>query len=247
MNIQSFKYFIKSYISVVLFLPIAITLISCKSSDIRELTSQLQQSKKPLDSKTVVAGLKQALEVSTRNSVAKTSKVGGFSDNPLIHIAIPQELRKVESSLKKIGLGRHVDKFETQMNRAAESASKEATRIFIASITKMTFSDAWNILQGPDDAATQYFKQNTSAELSSKFKPVIKNSMGQIGFYDNYKNMLKTYQAIPFTKKPDLNIETYILQKSLDGLFTLVAQEEKMIRRDPAARVTDLLSRVFGE
>jgi len=246
MNIQSFKNFIKSYFSIVLFLPIAVILLSCKSSDVRELANQLQQGETPLDSKTVVAGLKQALEVSTRNSVDKTSKVGGFSDNPLIRIAIPQELQKVESSLRKIGLGRYVDKFETQMNRAAESASKEATRIFTSSITKMTFSDAWNILRGSDDAATQYFKQNTSSELSAKFKPIIKNSMGQIGFYDDYKNMLKTYQSIPFTQKPDLNIETYILQKSLDGLFALVAQEEKKIRQNPTARVTDLLKQVFA-
>jgi len=132
------------------------------------------------------------------------------------------------------------------MNRAAESASKEAKQIFISSISQMSFTDAWQILRGSDDAATQYFKRTTSLQLRSKFRPIIQKSMQKVGFYQDYRTLLKTYDAIPFTKKPDLNIETYILQKSLDGLFTLVAQEEKKIRHDPVARVTDLLERVFS-
>jgi len=232
--------------SIVLALPIILILISCKSSELRQIADSLQQERQPLDNKTVIEGLKQALEIGTSNGIAKTSKTGGFSDNPLIQIAIPQQLNKVESSLRKIGLNQYVDRFELQMNRAAESASKEAKQIFISSISQMSFEDAWQILRGPDDAATQYFKQSTDVQLRSKFRPIIQQSMNKVGFYKDYKALLKTYDSIPFTKKPDLNIETYILQESLNGLFLLIAQEEKKIRRDPVSRITDLLQRVFG-
>ncbi len=243
---QLLKNITQQYLSIILALPLAILLISCKSSELRQIADSLQQVQQPLDSKTVVAGLKQALEIGTSNSVSKTSKPGGFSNNPLIHIAIPQQLNKVDSSLRNIGLGRYVDKFELQMNRAAESASIEAKQIFIASISQMSFNDAWNILRGPDNAATQYFERTTNTQLRKKFRPIIKRSMEKIGFYQDYKILLKTYDSIPFTDKPNLNIETYVLQKSLDGLFVLVAQEEKKIRKNPAARVTDLLKRVFA-
>ena len=243
---QILRKLLKNYASILVALPLAISLLACKTSDLNKISQTLQQSHQPLDNKTVVAGLKQALEVSTDNSVKKSSKQGGFSENPVIRILIPQELHKVESSLKKVGLGNYVDRFEIQMNRAAESASKEAKEIFIVSITQMTFSDAWRILRGNDDEATQYFKRTTSAHLTNKFKPIIKRSMQTVGFYKDYRKLLKTYQSIPFTRKPDLDIENYILQKTLDGLFILLAQEEKKIRRDPAARVTELLRRVFG-
>lgn len=245
MMFQPLQSTVKRYQSIIFALPLAILLFGCKSTDLRQIADSLQQVQQTLDNKTVIAGLKQALEIGTSNSVTKTSKIGGFSNNPLIRIAIPDQLNKVESTLRKIGLNQYVDRFELQMNRAAESASKEAKQIFIASISQMSFSDAWQILDGPDDAATQYFKQTTNIQLSDKFRPIIKQSMQKVGFYQDYKNLLKTYESIPFTKKPDLNIETYILQKSLYGLFTLVAQEEKKIRHDPVARVTDLLQRVF--
>jgi len=245
-TLRVFRKSLKTYSSIFLALPLAISLLACKTSDLNRISQTLQQTQQPLDNKTVVAGLKQALEVSTDNSVKRSSKQGGFSDNPHIRILIPQELHKVESSLKKIGLGRYVDRFEIQMNRSAESASKEAKKIFIHSITQMTFSDAWKILRGKDDEATQYFKRTTSAHLTNKFKPIIKHSMKKVGFYKDYRKLLKTYQSIPFTRKPDLDIENYILQKTLDGLFTLLAQEERKIRHAPAARVTELLRQVFG-
>ncbi len=243
---QLLKTIIGRHLSIILALPLAVIFISCKSTDLKQITDSLQQLKQPLDEKTVVAGLKQALEISTGNSISQTSKVGGFSDNALIHIAIPEQLSKVGSTLRKIGLGQYVDSFELQMNRSAELASKGAEQIFIASISQMTFTDAWQILRGPDNAATEYFRRTTHVPLSNRFRPIIKHSMEKIGFYRDYTKLLKTYDSIPFTKKPDLNIETYILQKSLDGLFILLAQEEKKIRRNPVARVTALLERVFG-
>ncbi len=231
--------------SVVQSVILMMFLMSCQSVDLKQINDQLANSR-PLDNKTIVAGLKQALEVGTKNSVNLTSQKGGFSDNPLIRINTPQELDKLVSTLNKLGMGKYVSKFETQMNRAAENASAEAKQVFFNSISKMSLRDGLNILQGPDDAATQFFKATSTNELTAKFKPIITRSMSKIGFYDDYKNLLKTYDAIPFTNKPDLNIENYLLQQTLDGLFTMLAKEELKIRKDPAARVTDLLRRVFG-
>lgn len=225
-------------------------LIGCKDVDLQQVGAALeayQQQQSPLDEKTVVKGLKQALQVGTRNSVSKTSQKGGYSDNPLIRIGIPQKLSKTASTLRSVGLGGYVDQFEIQMNRAAESASVEAKQVFINSISQMTLTDGWSILRGPDDAATQYFKRTTGNQLRTKFKPIITSSMSKVGFYSDYKKLLNAYDALPLTNKPDLNIENYILQKSLDGLFVMVAAEEKKIRHDPVARVTDLLKRVFAD
>ena len=222
-----------------------IFLMSCQSVDLKQINDQLANAR-PLDNKTIVAGLKQALEVGTKNSVNLTSQKGGFSDNPLIRINTPQELDKLVSTLNKLGMGSYVSNFETQMNRAAENASAEAKQVFFNSISKMSLRDGLNILQGPDDAATKFFRTTSTSELTAKFKPIITRSMSKIGFYDDYKSLLKTYDAIPFTNKPDLNIENYLLQQTLDGLFTMIAKEELKIRKDPAARVTELLRRVFN-
>jgi len=244
MNINTFHISPKS-ISLLLSLPILAFLISCQSVDLKQINDQILNSQ-PLDNKTIIAGLKQALEIGTKNSVKQSSQIGGFSNNELIKITTPQQLQKLSNTLNKLGMGSFVERFELQMNRAAETASKEATQVFINSISKMSLKDGLNILRGSDDAATQFFKQVSSQELSQKFRPIITRSMTKIGFYNDYKKLLSTYDAIPFTSKPDLNIENYILEETLGGLFFLVAKEEKKIRQNPNARVTELLQRVFS-
>lgn len=224
---------------------ISLITLGCKNVDLRQINDAIAQIQQPLDEKTVVAGLKQALEVSTGNSTAKTSQKDGFNKNPLIHIPIPQDLQKVTNALNRIGLNQYVDDFETQMNRAAESASGTAKTVFIESISRMSVTDAWGILQGPEDAATQYFRNDTEQQLRVKFQPIIKSSMSKVGVYADYKRLLAAYNTIPFTQKPDLDLEKYVMQKTLDGLFVLVAEEEAKIRNNPAARVTDLLRKVF--
>jgi hypothetical protein len=238
---------IAGVLNVCAAIPLALFLIGCKNVDLQQVSDVLAEYQQtPLDEKTVVNGLKEALQVSTRNTVSQTSKSGGYSNNPLIKIVMPEKLSKVESTLKNVGLGSYVDKFELQMNRAAESASVEAKQVFIKSILNMSLTDGWNILKGSDDAATQYFKRTTGSELTDKFRPIITRSMNNVGFYSDYKKLMSSYDKLPFTTKPDLNIENYILEKSLDGLFLMVAAEEKKIRTDPAARVTDLLKKVFS-
>ena len=219
--------------------------VGCKNVDLKQISDTISQMQQPLDEQTVVAGLKQALEIGTNNTTNKTSRKDGFNGNPLIHISLPKELLKVASTLDKVGLGHYADEFELQMNRAAEKASREAKTVFIDSISRMSLKDAWGILNGADNAATQYFRQDTEQQLTKKFKPIIKSSMNKVGLYSDYQQLLSAYNKIPFTKKPDLDLENYVMQKSLDGLFLLVAKEESKIRKEPAARVTELLQRVF--
>lgn len=233
-------------LSISMALPLALLLIGCKNVDLQQVGNVLENYQRPLDNQTIVSGLKQALEVGTSNSVSQTSRDGGFYNNPLLKIGLPQELQKPANTLRKFGFGSYVERIEKQMNRAAETASKEAKQVFYNSIRQMTVTDAVNILGGADNAATQYFRRTSEKQLRDKFAPIVSQSMQKIGFYDDYRSMLRTYDSLPLTNKPSLDIEQHILDRSLDGLFLLVSQEEKKIRENPAARVTALLQRVFG-
>ncbi len=238
---------IQSTIHHLVILPLCVLLISCNTTNMNQFSSALQNKQLPLNNQTITAGLKQALEIGINNSLDKTNKNGGFGSNPLINIAIPPEFKNVVSALRTLGMDSYIDSLETQMNQAAQTASKEAKKVFISTISKMSIGDAKAILDGKNNAATEYFRKSSSNQLREKFKPIIQDSMSKLGFYSNYKSLLRAYDAIPFTTKPDLNIENYLVQKSLDGVFLLLADEEKKIRKDPASRVTDLLKIVFSE
>ncbi|NVK21687.1 MAG: DUF4197 domain-containing protein [Kangiellaceae bacterium] len=222
-------------------------LVSCKTTDVQRVLDGIAGVNQPLSEQTVIAGLKQALQVGTENTVFKTNRDGGFSSNPLIKILIPEKMDKLASTLRTIGLGSKVDKFELQMNRAAESAAGEAKQVFYSAISGMTLQDAWGILRGGDNAATNYFKRVTESSLRQKFQPIITTNMQKVGFYNDYQKLLDTYNALPLTKKEDYSIETYVMNEALDGLFTLVAEEEAKIRKDPVARTTELLRKVFAQ
>ncbi|MRX27839.1 DUF4197 domain-containing protein [Kangiella sp. HZ709] len=219
---------------------------SCKTTDVVRVLDTLNQSQ-GLSQQTVAAGLKQALQVGTEKTVFNTNRNGGFSSNPLIKILVPEKLENVASTVRKVGLGSYVDKFELQMNRAAESAAGEAKTVFFNAISGMSLQDAWGILRGGDNAATNYFKANTTEALTRRFKPIITSNMQKVGFYQDYNKLINTYNAIPFTKKQDLSIETYVTDKALAGLFSMVAKEEAKIRQDPLARTTELLQKVFAD
>ncbi|GAA4360565.1 DUF4197 domain-containing protein [Kangiella marina] len=228
---------------------VAFTLLvatSCKTTDINRVLDSIGGNQ-PLSEQTVVAGLKQALEVGTKNSVNSTNRPGGFSNNPLIKIVVPEKLDNAASTLRKVGLGSYVDNFEMQMNRAAEKASGEATEVFIGAISSMSIADAWGILRGGDNAATDYFRTKTQTSLERRFQPIITSSMEKVGFYNDYKQLLGAYEKLPFADKPNMNIEDYVMQETLGGLFTLVAQEERKIRDNPVARTTELLRKVFSQ
>jgi hypothetical protein len=196
----------------------------------------------------IVAGLKQALEVGTTDTVALTGKTGGYFDNPAIKILLPSQLSSVDQGLRMLGQGDKVDAFVLSMNRAAEKAAPAAKDIFWGAIKGMTFEDARKILNGGDTAATEYFRAKTSESLTAAFRPVVTDSMKDVGVMQQYKQLQNAYQSVPFASSfqaPD--IEAYVVSKALDGLFLVLGEQEKKIRTNPAAQVTDLLKKVFGK
>lgn len=200
----------------------------------------------PLDEDTVAAGLREALTVGAGRAVDTVSDTDGFLGNALIRIALPEDLQGPAGTLRDLGQGTRVDRFVTLMNRAAEEASSLALEPFADAVRGITIADAFAILEGPDDSATAYFRDATETALRARFRPVVSNAMGEIGLYDDYERYLDLYDLLPFTDKPDLDLNGYVTDRTLDGLFSTLATEEGKIRRDPVARTTDLLRRVFG-
>lgn len=199
-----------------------------------------------LSMETIVAGLKEALAVGTNRAVAKTGKKGGYADNPKIRIPLPPELDEVGNVLRKIGMGGLVTQFESKMNLAAEHAAQQAAPVFVDAVKQMTFADAKAILHGEGSAATDYFKKRTGAELTALYKPIAAKYMNQVGAVRSYNDLMARYNRIPFAPKPKFTLDDYVADKAVTGLFTVLAQEERKIRKNPAARTTELLKRVFA-
>ncbi len=200
------------------------------------------------DEATTISGLKEALSIGTGNAVTSVSRVDGYFANQLIKILLPEKIQMIADVLGKIGYQKKVDAFVLSMNRAAENAAPKAKKYFIDAIKQMTFQDAVGILRGGDTSATEYFKSKTYQNLYNEFKPSISTSMNNVGVTRSYKDMVGTYtSSIPFANVESLDLDHYVTSKALDGLFYMIGQEEKKIRTDPAARVTDLLKTVFGK
>lgn len=195
----------------------------------------------------VIAGLKEALIVGSENSTRLTSQTDGFFKNPEIKVPFPQEIQEVETRLRQIGMNKLVDNFNLSINRAAEKASAEAKTLFISAIRSMTVEDAWSILKGEEDAATQYLRRTTSADLENKFRPIIDRALESVDATKYYGEITTVYNKIPLVTKVDTDLTNYVTGKALDGLFIMVAKEEAKIREDPLARTTELLKRVFSQ
>jgi hypothetical protein len=193
------------------------------------------------------SGLKEALKVGTENTVNLTGKTDGYFMNQAIKILMPEKIHNIEKGLRAVGYGPQVDEFVLSMNRAAEKAAPLAKEIFWSAIADMTFDDARKILSGSDTAATDYFKRKTSDKLTTAFKPEVDKAMNEVGVTRQYKELVGKYQTIPFMKSESFDIDHYVVTKALDGLFHVLGEEEKKIRTNPAARVTDLLKEVFGK
>jgi hypothetical protein len=193
------------------------------------------------------SGLKEALKIGTGNAVSLTGKLNGYFMNEAIKILMPEKMRTMEKGLRTIGYGPQVDEFILSMNRAAERAAPGAKQIFWNAIGEMTFDDARKILAGGDTAATDYFKAKTTDKLTAAFTPVVDQATNEVGVTRQYKELVGKFQTIPFMKSETLDINHYVVTKALDGLFYMVGEEEKKIRTNPAARVTDLLKEVFGK
>ncbi len=194
----------------------------------------------------IIAGLREALTLGTGNAVKLTGAVDGFFKNAAIKILIPKQLNTLARGLRAVGQGAMVDEFELSMNRAAEKAAPQARQIFVNAIKQMTFTDARKILTGGDTAATEYFKEKTSDKLATAFRPIVEKAMNDVGATRRYKEMVGRFESIPFARTQSLDIDQYVVDKSLDGIFYMVGEEEKKIRKNPAARVTRILRDVFG-
>jgi translation elongation factor EF-G len=194
----------------------------------------------------ISGGLKQALNNGITNQVNKLTQENGFLNNQLVKILLPEELKKVESGLRKIGLGSLADSGIKALNTAASDAVKEATPIFVDAITNMSFNDAKNILMGSENAATQYLQNSTSSALHQKFSPVIKNSFGKVGADKIWTNIISKYNNIPLVTKVNPDLNDYVTQKAMEGVFKMIAVEEQKIRTNVAARSTPLLQQVFA-
>lgn len=192
------------------------------------------------------SGLQEALKVGTENAVVQTGTLDGFLMNKAIKILMPKPLQAMEKPLRLVGYGPQIDEFVVGMNRAAEKAVPFAKEIFWDAIGQMTFDDARKILNGGDTAATDYFKAKTSTKLHAAFLPSVTDVMNQVGVNQQYNALMGRYKDVPFSKSITFDVNKYVTEKATDGIFYVVAQEEKKIRTNPAARVTDLLKEVFG-
>ncbi|HTY40776.1 MAG TPA: DUF4197 domain-containing protein [Thermoanaerobaculia bacterium] len=203
---------------------------------------------KDLSNQDIVSGLKEALTVGTTNTVDLTGKPDGYFGNAAIKILLPKQLDHVEQGLRLLGQGDKVDELVLSMNRAAEKAAPGARDIFWGAIKSMTFDDARKILSGGDTAATDYFRAKTSDALTASFRPVVVDSMKDVGVVQQFKQLQSAYQSVPLASAlPSVDIESYVVAKALDGLFYVLGQQEKEIRTNPAAQVTSLLKKVFGK
>ncbi len=223
-------------------------LAGCTSTDVLKGINDVlgEENKTPLTQKETAEALKEALSIGITKGASTVSKVDGYFKNPRIKIPFPPEAKKIETKLRDIGLNKQVDKVILTLNRGAEEAAKEAKPIFVSAIKQMTIKDAIGILKGADNAATQYLKRTTSNQLRAKFKPVIRKNLNKVGATKYWGDAVNTYNKIPLVEKMNPDLNGYVTQKAMDGLFFMIEKEEKKIRKDPIARTTELLKRVFG-
>jgi hypothetical protein len=200
-----------------------------------------------LSNQDVVAGLKEALDQGARRAVDELGQTNGFLSDARVRIPMPPELERVESTMRTLRQDRYVDEFVVTMNRAAEAAVPEASAILGDAIRQMTVNDANQVLNGPDDAATQYFRRVSDERLTTQMRPIVSEATSQTGVTSSYKALMdKVGFAAKLAGADSVDIDGYVTEQALDGLFLLIAQEEKRIRDDPLARSTDLLKLVFG-
>jgi hypothetical protein len=212
-------------------------------------TAAFGQKKKTTVTDTEIAGgLKEALSKGVKFAIDNLGKEDGFYKNVRVKIPLPKSLQKLEKPLRAAGQGKAVDEFVLSMNRAAEKAVPVAIDVFVDAIKQMTFDDARKILfSGQDDSATQFFRRTSEEKLREKFRPIVEKFTEEVGVTQKYKNMVGKYPfATQLLGKEATDLDGYVTQKALDGLFLLIADEEKKIRKDPIGRTTSLLKKVFG-
>lgn len=233
---------------------ISLVFSSCTSTQLSDLYKSVEDNllagntSAPLTEGRIIDGLKEALKIGTDKAVNTLSVEGSFFNNPEVKIPLPEPVKKIEKTARKVGLGSYFDSFEKSMNSAAEQATPLAKKIVFNALKEMTFSDAKKILNGRDNEATLYFKEKSFNELMNIFKPSVHNAMSKTGVIKKYQEIETKVKNVPFIEALPLNfnLDEYVAQNALNGIFHMIEKEEKKIREDPAARITELLKEVFG-
>lgn len=194
----------------------------------------------------IAAGLKEALRVGSETVVSQLGQTNGFNSDPAVHIPLPGSLDRVKSTLGKVGMSSMLDDLELRLNRAAEAATPKAKSLFLQAIDDMTLDDVTRIYKGPDDAATRYFQSKMSQPLAKEMAPIVDQSLSQVGAVQSYDKAMGRYESIPFVPDAKADLSSYVVEKSMDGIFYYLAQQEAAIRQNPAKRTTELLQKVFG-
>jgi hypothetical protein len=204
--------------------------------------AQLEQ----ITSREASTALKAALEKGSLAAVANLGRTDGFFGNPQVRIPLPDSMQRAEKLMRRFGMGRQADELILALNRAAEAAVPEAKQLFVDSVRKMTLQDAKGILQGGDIAGTEYFRRSTEGQLRKRFLPIVQKATDNVGLAQQYERYAEKGVALGLVKKEDADLDGYVTQKALDGLFLMVAEEEKKIRKDPIAAGTSIIKKVFG-
>ncbi len=212
----------------------------------QSIVKQVNAGNNPLSNDEIIEGLREALTVGSNNASKAAAAVDGYYKNPKLYIPFPSEAKKMEQMLRSFGQEKLVNDFLLSLNRAAEDAAKEAAPIFVNAVKGMSIADGLSILNGKDDAATQYLKQNTQALLLDKFKPIVENSLHKVSATKYWEQLVMAYNRMPMVEKMNPNLSEYATQKAIDGIFIVVAEEELQIRKNPAARVSAVLKKVFN-
>lgn len=223
---------------------LCLTVVSC--AELQNVVNTLPTGTGGVDTINIAGGLRQALDLGIDKQVTKLTQKDGFYKNNLVKILLPEELQKVDKTLRDIGLSKLADEGLKVLNRAAEDAVKEATPIFVSAVQQITFTDAKNILLGADNAATSYLEAKTNQELYAKFNPVIQNSFAKVGADQVWSNIITKYNTIPFTNKVNPDLTDYVTQQALQGVYKMISVEEKNIRTKVNSRTTTLLKQVFA-
>ena len=239
---------LKSKLALLLLLPlIGFSQIKVLDQIKKNIPTKIPTKGNPLTSLDISNGLKEALNNGIEKQVTKLTAVDGFYKNELVKIIMPAELQKVDKALRKIGLSSLADEGIVMLNRAAEDAVKESTPIFVDAVKNMSFTDAKTILMGNENAATTYLQTSTTTALYAKFNPVIKNSFAKVGADKVWSSIIKKYNSIPLVSKVNPDLTDYTTNKSLEGVFKMIAVEEKEIRSNLNARTSNLLKKVFAK
>ncbi|ALM07657.1 hypothetical protein SB49_07435 [Sediminicola sp. YIK13] len=223
---------------------IVLQLVSC--AELQQVVDQFPQGTYGIGNEEIAMGLREALDKGIDKQVSKLTKEDGFYKNELIKILLPEELQKIDRTLRDVGLGNLADEGIKVLNRAAEDAVSEATPIFINAVKDITFADAKNILLGSDDAATLYLKSTTQTALYDKFNPIIKNSFQRVGADQIWNNLITRYNNLPLTNNVNPDLTDYVTQEALSGVYTMIALEEKEIRTNVTSRTSTILRKVFA-